>query len=199
MSWEKAAPLVPLRALANPLRIRIVSLLTGAPMSATEVAEELGIAHGSASYHLRRLTAAGFLRRADGAPGGETGEPRGAARRGQPPKRYEYDPDSARRLDRSAGSGPLLEALFTDLRRRAAAGRQVTSADAEVWLPRETWAEVCALTERAVRLVHDKAGPPRTGDGVHVSFTAMLLELGGRTGESGDPDGAPGDPGGAPG
>lgn len=187
---------MPLRALANPLRIRIVSLLTGAPMSATEVAEELGIAHGSASYHLRRLTAAGFLRRADGAPGAESG---GAARRGQPPKRYEYDPDSARRPDRSRDSELLLEALFTDLRRRAAAGRQVTSADAEVWLPRETWAEVRALTERAVRLVHDKAGPPRTGDGVHVSFTAMLLELGGESGESGesgDPGGQPGKPGG---
>ncbi|AUH40631.1 ArsR/SmtB family transcription factor [Streptomyces sp. CMB-StM0423] len=193
MSWENDAPLVPLRALANPLRIRIVSLLTGAPMSATEVAEELGIAHGSASYHLRRLTAAGFLRRADGAPGAGSGAAAGgAARRGQPPRRYEYDPDSARRLDRSGDAGPLLEALFTDLRRRAAAGRQVTSADAEVWLPRETWAEVCALTERAVRLVHDKAGPPRTGDGVHVSFTAMLLELGGRPGESGAPRGAPG-------
>ncbi|WP_220189346.1 helix-turn-helix domain-containing protein, partial [Streptomyces phytophilus] len=47
MSWENDSPLVPLRALANPLRIRIVSLLTGAPMSATEVAAELGIAHGS--------------------------------------------------------------------------------------------------------------------------------------------------------
>lgn len=205
MSWENDSPLVPLRALANPLRIRIVSLLTGAPMSATEVAEELGIAHGSASYHLRRLTAAGFLRRAGDAPGAESG---GAARRGQPPKRYEYDPDSALRLDRSGGSDLLLEALFSDLRRRAAAAsRQVTSADAEVWLPRGTWAEVCALTDRAVRLVHDKAGPPRTGDGVHVSFTAMLLELGGASdGAAGrvpqvdpgpEPHGDPGRPRGA--
>ncbi|MEV4085725.1 hypothetical protein AB0J43_36205, partial [Nonomuraea fuscirosea] len=42
MSWENQDDLVPLRALANPLRIRIVSLLTGASMSATEVADELG-------------------------------------------------------------------------------------------------------------------------------------------------------------
>jgi hypothetical protein len=40
------------------VRIRIVSLLTGTAMSATEVAEELDIAHASASYHLR-LSAGG--------------------------------------------------------------------------------------------------------------------------------------------
>ncbi|MEV0650978.1 winged helix-turn-helix domain-containing protein [Phytomonospora sp. NPDC050363] len=169
MSWDKEE-LVPLRALANPLRIRIVSLLTGTAMSATEVAEELGIAHGSASYHLRQLAAAGFLRRADPA------EPSG---RGQPPRRYTYDPSNEERLDRSGDAQVVVhEAAATDLRRRleAMTDRRVM-ADAEVWLPRESWERAVALVEEAVRLVHDRAGEPRADGSVRVSMTATLFEL----------------------
>ncbi|WP_207926206.1 helix-turn-helix domain-containing protein [Actinocrispum wychmicini] len=163
--------MVPLRALANPLRIRIVSLVTGAAMSATEVADELGIAHASASYHLRQLVAAGFLRRVDDHvdnPG-----------RGQPQRRYTYDPASTARLDSSGDSRQLLlEATLTDLRRRQAAmSRQRHSADAEVWLPQETWEQVVSLVDDAIRLAHDKAGPPRAEGSVHVSLTAFLYEL----------------------
>ncbi|MBX6357188.1 MAG: helix-turn-helix transcriptional regulator [Micromonosporaceae bacterium] len=169
MPWDKE-PLVPLRALANPLRIRIVSLLTGTAMSATEVAEELGIAHASASYHLRQLAAAGFLKRVDGGSRRAT--------RGQPPRRYTYDPSSADRLDRSSGRQLVLEATLSDLRRRQAlATRQRCGADAEVWLPREVWEQVVGLVDEAVRLVHEKAGPPRAEGSVHVSATAMLFEL----------------------
>ncbi|GIG68723.1 winged helix-turn-helix domain-containing protein [Phytomonospora endophytica] len=171
MSWDKQE-LVPLRALANPLRIRIVSLLTGTAMSATEVADELGIAHGSASYHLRQLAAAGFLRRADPDPAARTG-------RGQPPRRYTYDPSNEERLDRSGGAPALVhEAVAADQRRRLAAmtARRIT-ADAEVWLPRESWERAVALVEEAVRLVHDRAGEPHTDDSVRVSMTASLFEL----------------------
>ena len=44
-----------MRATAHPVRIQILSLLTGAEMSAAEVARELDITHANASYHLRRL------------------------------------------------------------------------------------------------------------------------------------------------
>ena len=44
-----------LRAMAHPLRLRMLSLLTGAELSAAEVARELGITHANASYHLRVL------------------------------------------------------------------------------------------------------------------------------------------------
>lgn len=171
MSWEKE-PLVPLRALANPLRIRIVSLLTGTAMSATEVAEELGLAHASASYHLRQLAAAGFLERVDDGP--DTGR----SGRGRSPKRYRYDPTSAERLDRSRGGRLLQEAMFTDLRRRLdAMSRQRHSADAEVWLGADDWEEICSLADRAVRLLHEKARPPRSEGAVHVSMTALLFEM----------------------
>ena len=52
---------VSLRALAHPVRLRMLSLLTGAPLSAAEVAREFGLTHANASYHLRQLLAAGQL------------------------------------------------------------------------------------------------------------------------------------------
>ena len=50
-----------LRAMAHPLRLQILSLLTGAELSAAEVARELDITHANASYHLRVLLEAGEL------------------------------------------------------------------------------------------------------------------------------------------
>ncbi|MFI7049129.1 ArsR/SmtB family transcription factor [Streptosporangium sandarakinum] len=167
MSLENQDDLVPLRALANPLRIRIVSLLTGASMSATEVADELGIAHASASYHLRQLAKAGFLQQTDERP---------RAGKGRPQLRYRYDPSSGERLDRSEGRQLVHRAMSTDLARRLAEiDRQRTSMDAEVWLARPVWEEIVGLIDQAVALLHDKAGPPH--DGVKVSMTALLLEL----------------------
>jgi predicted ArsR family transcriptional regulator len=169
MSLDKER-LVSLRALANPLRIRIVSLLTGQALSAVEVAEELGIAHASASYHLRQLAAAGYLERVDdeASRGGK----------GQPRRRYRYDRSSMLRIDRSDGQRLLWEAMFSDLSRRLEhVGSQRVSADAEVWLDRDVWEEVCRLVDQAVDLVHDKAGMPREEGSVKVSLTALLLEL----------------------
>ncbi|GGS91674.1 ArsR/SmtB family transcription factor [Nonomuraea spiralis] len=170
MSTEEDDGLVPLRALANPLRIRMVSLLTGVAMSATEVAEELGIAHASASYHLRRLAEAGFLEPLDDppAPGGK----------GRPRRRYRYVLADAARLDGANGRRLLHEALNEDLARRLAQARaQRLSVDAEVWLDRPVWEQVAGLLDQAVTLVHEHAGPPRTGGRIKVSMTALLLEL----------------------
>ncbi|MFC7535267.1 adenylosuccinate lyase [Actinoplanes sp. GCM10030250] len=50
-----------LRALAHPVRLRIMSLLTGADLTAADVARALGITHANASYHLRTLLAAGQI------------------------------------------------------------------------------------------------------------------------------------------
>src|ERR1700679_2222186 len=44
-----------LRARAHPLRLRMLSLLTGAAMSAAELGRELGVSQALASYHLRQL------------------------------------------------------------------------------------------------------------------------------------------------
>ena len=51
-----------LRALAHPLRLRLLGLLRAeGPSTATRLAERVGESSGSASYHLRRLAAAGFV------------------------------------------------------------------------------------------------------------------------------------------
>jgi predicted ArsR family transcriptional regulator len=74
-----------LRAMATrPLRM--LSLLTGAPLTAAEVARELGLTHANASYHLRNLLAAGLIVQA--------GEER---IRGGVAKRYRYDAGATER------------------------------------------------------------------------------------------------------
>ncbi|MQY13185.1 hypothetical protein SRB5_33280 [Streptomyces sp. RB5] len=51
-----------LRALAHPVRVKMLSLLRKhGPSTATRIGERLGINSGAASYHLRQLAAAGFV------------------------------------------------------------------------------------------------------------------------------------------
>jgi DNA-binding transcriptional ArsR family regulator len=51
-----------IKALAHPLRVRILSILESRDMaSPNEMAEELGVSLGVMSYHVRRLHALGFL------------------------------------------------------------------------------------------------------------------------------------------
>jgi DNA-binding transcriptional ArsR family regulator len=52
------------RALAHPLRVRIVRMVRERPMSASALARELDILPGSARYHLRTLERAGIAQRA---------------------------------------------------------------------------------------------------------------------------------------
>ncbi|MEU4424231.1 helix-turn-helix domain-containing protein [Actinoplanes sp. NPDC024001] len=63
MSLGEASPgaTAELRALAHPVRLRIMSLLTASSLTAAEVARELGITHANASYHLRNLLSAGHI------------------------------------------------------------------------------------------------------------------------------------------
>ncbi len=51
-----------LRALAHPVRVRLIGLLRRhGPSTATRLAERLNVNSGTASYHLRQLAAAGFV------------------------------------------------------------------------------------------------------------------------------------------
>ena len=83
-----------LRAMAHPVRLRIMSLLTGAPLTAAEVARELGITHANASYHLRNLLAGGLI-----VSAGEEKIRGGVA------KRYRYDTDH----DQQRRRGPMTD------------------------------------------------------------------------------------------
>src|SRR3954465_8327875 len=111
---EKAA----LRAMAHPVRLRMMSLLTAAPMTAAGVARELGLTHANASYHLRNLLAGGLILVA--------GEEK---IRGGVAKRYRYDAVHNRGQERVRGrktdKQPRIEyaAIAHELTRRAGQAR----------------------------------------------------------------------------
>lgn len=162
--------LIPLRVMAHPVRLRILSLLTGATLSATDVAAELEITHAAASYHLRELAVAGLIE-----PGDEEAAPRGA---GRPPVRYRHVADYGDRLDRTDGRELLFGAMLQDLSRRHEAMRsQHQVADGEVWLPPAAWEEVCRLSDRIAEVMHEQAVPPRTAGATHASVTVAVFEL----------------------
>lgn len=170
MSLENTEQLTSLRAMAHPVRLRILSLTTGAAMSAAEIAEELGIVHAAASYHARQLADAGLLQIAD--------DPSGRAGRGRPPVRYRYVSALSDRLDRSDGAEALWAATFQDLQRRLRSrSRDRVGADAEVWLTPQDFEKVCTLAEQISNLIHDRAQRPRANGTVHGSVSVFAFEL----------------------
>lgn len=183
-----------LRALAHPLRIRMLSLLTAEAMSAAEVARALGLTHANASYHLRLLHDAGAL------VVGEEEKVRGGVA-----KRYRYDPsravlggDAADGADvGSTGSAAptvstedrLADARATamEIERRLleAAPGTTTFSDLEAWVPVEAWHRALDLLHEASSLLHEAARPAGTPDTVHVSATSQAFTMtGGLVGEA---------------
>ena len=166
-----------LRATAHPLRLRILSLLTGEAMSAAEVARALGTTHANASYHLRVLHDAGKL-----VVEGEEKIRGGVA------KRYRYD--ATREVaDRSSGVDDRIayaRASAAEVERRlpGAAQGPATSSDLETWVTPETWQQAVDLLHEASRLLHGAALPAGTPGTVHVSATHTAFTMtGGLTGE----------------
>jgi DNA-binding transcriptional ArsR family regulator len=166
-----------LRALAHPLRLRMLSLLTGADLTAADLARELGTTHANASYHLRFLLEAGELE--------VVGEERirgGLAKRYRHPWRTEDRPaplpgDPEERAE--AGELFVLAAA-EELRRRYPRRRQGTGglvADGELWVTPEAYAEARDLLARASALLHDAARPPRTEGTRPVSLSVVAFEM----------------------
>lgn len=162
-----------LRAIAHPLRLRILSLLTGTEMSAAELARELDITHANASYHLRVLADAGEVVEA-----GEEKIRGGVARRYRHP--WERPGRQAsQRADRRTGEA-YLRAMADELVRRFGDRRARSRShltDAELWVSPQTWQQVQALVAEAAQLVHAEALPPRTAGTVHVNMSAALFEM----------------------
>lgn len=166
-----AARMSSLRATAHPLRLRMLSLLTGAEMSAAEVARELGTTQANASYHLRVLADADLLV--------EAGEEKV---RGGVAKKYRHRWD-APGLDKSHDSGDpalSLRVISEELVRRYGLrrrNREQLVSDAEMWVTPQVWEEVVSLVRRASALIHGEAQPPRMPGTVHVNLTAAVFEM----------------------
>ena len=172
MSDPETEHISALRATAHPLRLRILSLLTGAQMSAAEVARELDLTHANASYHLRVLASAGMLV--------EAGEERirgGVAKRYRHPWEQTELPPGASPADREL----YVRAVADELVRRFAVRRPNRKknlvTDAEVWVEPPVWDQVVTLVRQASDLVHAQAKPPRAPGTIHVNMTAAVFQM----------------------
>jgi DNA-binding transcriptional ArsR family regulator len=172
---QQTAELAGLRALAHPLRLRMLSLLTGTAMSAAEIARELDITHANASYHLRQLLAAGQVFVA------EEVEIRGGRAR-----RYRYDERQGHvRLERTPWDSETRRATYADLaeelRRRAAlaAGPPTRQSltDAELWVDAGTWASLCDRVTELMCELHQAAVARGTTGAIRTSTTAALFVM----------------------
>lgn len=171
MNSEESEAMSAMRAVAHPLRLQMLSLLTGTAMSAAEVARELGVSQANASYHLRLLAAAELLEEA-----GEEKIRGGIAKRYRHPWRAE-----GRKGPRSSSDFRLsVQAVTQELIRRSEHRRPRTKSflsDAEMWVPPDVWAEVLALLTEASQLIHESALPPRTKGSVHVTATTVAFQM----------------------
>jgi DNA-binding transcriptional ArsR family regulator len=164
-----------LRATAHPLRLQILSLLTGSELSAAEVARELGTTQANASYHLRVLVGAGLLE-----PAGEQRIRGGVAKRYRHPWRVgkrtkKKTPWATERLERQS----MLHAMAQEVVRRSSeltSGR-TNFTDAELWVSPETWKDCAELVDHAVAMLHDAAQPPRTPGTMRVAMSAALFPM----------------------
>jgi DNA-binding transcriptional ArsR family regulator len=146
----------------------MMSLIWTVPLSAAELARELGISHALASQHLRRLDSVGLA---------ELAEVR--ANRGGRERRYRAvhgTPLSDQRED-----APLLaEALSFNLRERAtrrAPDRAGVTADAELWVDPEAWEDFRHRLAALLIDLHDAARAPGAPGTVRIGATVMAFPL----------------------
>jgi DNA-binding transcriptional ArsR family regulator len=156
--------------MAHPVRLQMLSLLTGSAMSAAELARELDITQANASYHLRSLVRAGLV-----TPAGEERVRGGVA------KRYRYDVEApAPAITDPAGEPLFAEALATEMVRRSRQRRpdaRGITTDAELWVEPDAFTDARDRIAEATRRLHLAARPPRTEGTVRVSATVSVFEM----------------------
>jgi DNA-binding transcriptional ArsR family regulator len=158
-----------LRALAHPMRLRMVSLVWNAPMSAAELARELGVSHALASQHLRRLDAAGLV---------ELAEVR--ANRGGRERRYRAVHGSPLSDQRPEAAPLLAEALSHTMRERAgrrAPDSEGVASDVELWVAPEVWEDFRRKLAALLGQLHEAAQAPHAPGTVGVGATVMAFPL----------------------
>lgn len=166
---EDKQELSQLRAIAHPLRVRILSLLTGEALSAAEVARRLDLTHANASYHLRVLHTAGEL----------VVESQERVRGGMAKRyRYQIDDTPGVRSHPTADAHAIeawVRSAHVEVARRAACvspGQQAINADLEAWFEPEVWFEAVDLVRQAMQLLHARALPAGNEGALHASLTA---------------------------
>jgi DNA-binding transcriptional ArsR family regulator len=165
-----------LRASAHPVRLQMMSLLTGTAMSAAEVARELDLTHANASYHLRVLLDAGELVEA-----GEEKIRGGVAKRYRYPHERRGVPPERRRQRPSTDDDQVFYARAVGLELERRLRERVPGpgphSDLEGWVPPEIWEQACDLMVEASMLLHEHNRAPRTPGTVHVSHTSWAFRM----------------------
>jgi predicted ArsR family transcriptional regulator len=160
-----------LRAFAHPLRLRIMSVLTGEAGSAAEVARRIGCTQANASYHIRVLHAAGLLQVVE----------RTSVRGGQA-VRYQHNPQSGERVKAGGqeGYGLLAEAMAEELRRRSGQRERNVPAvitDAELHVLQSDWAAFLNTVRAASLRLHSAARPAGSPGTVRTSTTIAAFRM----------------------
>jgi DNA-binding transcriptional ArsR family regulator len=155
-----------LRALAHPLRLRMLNLMWPGPRSAAELARELSVSHALASQHLRRLAAAGLVELAE-----EQVLRGGRARRF---RTVRGAPLSEQREGTALLAAVLAEGLRERAARRDPAHPGVTT-DGELWVDPAAWEAYRTGLEALGGQLHAAARPVRTPGTVPVAVTVQAF------------------------
>jgi DNA-binding transcriptional ArsR family regulator len=165
-----------LRAVAHPIRLRILSLLAADALTAADVARELGLTHPNASYHLRQLLDAGHVEVAS--------EER---IRGGRARRYRYvswddrhDTAPPTRQPARGHDVGVYGAMADELRRRSELVRSSSHnrlTDIEAWIAESDLAVVADLLDRAVAALYAGIQPRPLATSRRISFTLGVFEI----------------------
>ena len=175
-----------LRALAHPLRLRMLSLLNARSMSAAQLARELDVGHGLATYHLRKLAEAGLV-----VLDGER------TVRGGRERTYRYRPPAAPAGPdglRPGNAPSWAAALGEEMRRRAELAdpdAPALTVDAELWVDPELWRRVRDDIGALLTELHHAAQPPGSPGAIRTSTTTWLFGMTPTDGPTGRAPSAP--------
>ena len=179
------------RALADPMRIRLLECLWGQPQSARELAEWAGMAPARLYYHLAQLEQAGLIEIAEyrRLPGGKV-------ERVYRPRPIEPPGDEATPLEFAEFLGAMLEATRADI--TAASVAKEAGERREITFLRTTLrlseADLVTLRERLLEPVSQAQDLP-DDEGIWTRVVVTLVDLQDRGPSTGGGDQQEGGPG----
>jgi DNA-binding transcriptional ArsR family regulator len=165
MSFEVERDRRHLRALSHPVRLQVLSLLTGTTMSSTELAKDMGMSQAAVSFHVRQLADAGLI---------ELAETRSV--RGGQEKRYRLAAQQG--TDGRADMLSSAAAASSEVRRRLLEGNPPgwdLFSDVDIWVDEQTWIRCARAVADAMEALHEAATDKASEGAIKVSATALLF------------------------
>lgn len=171
-----------MRALAHPVRLQLLGLLRKhGPSTATRLAELLDINSGAASYHLRRLDAAGFV--AEDTERGNARERWWRAAHGSTwlndPDLIEREPEATLAYLQSVAATYAMRTQRAIARLRTMPPEWRNATDMSDWPLRLTPQEADALREELWALVtrHRRDTPEATGAPEGAERVSVIIQI----------------------